>query len=138
MVTATETTDIDTHLLNPALADKHKRSRDWHSAALFWKRELDFFQSLLDQCSPKITSIEEKKKIAHFQNLIIYYNGEVVDLLISKLHDDEKNLAHKASEGNGETDFIEAHERLMEEVESFNRHYKNHKEELFEFFERRL
>lgn len=66
------------YILQPTLLEKHRKTLAWLSSTLLWKRECNFFQKLLDQYGSKFTAIEDKK-LDHFQNLIIYYNGEVID-----------------------------------------------------------
>src|SRR5690349_12655805 len=90
MISVTAVTDK--YILQPTLIAKHKETLDWLSAAVLWKRELAFFQKLLDKYGPLFTSPENKKQLGHFQNLIIYYNGELVNALTSQLRHHEKKL----------------------------------------------
>src|SRR5688572_19813001 len=57
MISVTSVTDK--YIIQPALLSKHRKSLEWLSAAVLWKRELSFFQNLLDQYSPKLTSVED-------------------------------------------------------------------------------
>src|SRR5688500_19950949 len=81
------------YILQPSLVEKHRKSLAWLSSTLLWKREFNFFQKLLDQYAPKFSAVEDKKKVGHFQNLILYYNGEIIDGLGKKLREHESNLA---------------------------------------------
>ena len=56
------------YILQPTLIWKHKRTLEWISTATFWKRELAFFQKLLDEYAPRFSSEADKMKISHFQN----------------------------------------------------------------------
>ena len=67
------------YLLEIGLESLHKDSKVWKSRIEMWKRELVFFQRLLDSYSNKFENPEDKKAEDHFQNLIIYYNGELLD-----------------------------------------------------------
>ncbi|GIV36292.1 MAG: hypothetical protein KatS3mg032_0671 [Cyclobacteriaceae bacterium] len=37
------------YILQPALITMHRETRSWQSAATLWKRELVFFQKILEQ-----------------------------------------------------------------------------------------
>ena len=82
MISPISTTDK--YILQPSLMGMHNESLEWLSTIALWKRELVFFQKLLDKYAPQMTGIESKKEIDHYQNLIIYYDGELVDLLKKK------------------------------------------------------
>lgn len=129
----------DKYILQPTLLDKHKSTLGWLSAAVLWKRELVFFQKLLDQYAPRFTSEEDKKRIDHFQNLIIYYKEELIDSLTTKLRLHEKQLAellethHEASSA-----YFTQHVQLMNELESLDTQFRQYKEELFAFIEQAM
>ncbi len=134
MISVTSVTD--NYILQAPLIDKHKKSLEWLSAAVLWKRELTFFQKLLDRYAPKVDSVEGKKKQEHFQNVIIYYKCELVDALTTRLRQHEKNLADML-ESRDETriQYIKEHEGLMNELEAFEKQFIKNKEELFFFIE---
>lgn len=134
MISVTSVTDK--YILQPSLLSKHKKTLEWLSGAVLWKRELDFFQKLLDQYSSRFTSVDDKKTIDHFQNLIIYYKGELIDSLTSRLRLHEKRLAEML-ETKDETklDYFNEHEGLMNELEALNTQFREYKEELFGFIE---
>lgn len=134
MISVTSVTDK--YIIQPSLLNKHKKSLEWLSSAVLWKRELFFFQKLLDQYSSKFTSIDDKKKIDHFQNVFIYYNGELVDTFTSRLRKHEKKLADMLeSKDELKTEYFKEHEVLMGELESLSFQFNEYKEEFFEFIE---
>jgi len=127
------------YILQPSLLEKHRRTLDWLSAALLWKREIAFFQKLLEQYAPKFSSVDDKKKIDHFQHFTTYYGGELIDSLRTKLRLHEKNLAEafeKKDELN--TKYFSEHEDLMKSMEATNSQMSQTKEELFAFIERAM
>jgi hypothetical protein len=81
------------YILQPSLMEMHHQSLEWLSYSVLWKRELHFFQKLLDLYANRFTELEDKKKIDHFQHIITYYQGEVVDGLRKKLKNNEHRLA---------------------------------------------
>ena len=91
MISVTSVTT--SYILQPSLLEKHRRTLNWLSATLLWQREFNFFQKILDQYAPKFTTVEDKQKIDHFQNLILYYNSELIIELQKKLRDHENRLA---------------------------------------------
>jgi hypothetical protein len=125
------------YILQPSLLEKHKRTLNWLSATLLWQREFNFFQKILDQYAPKFTTVEDKQKIDHFQNLILYYNSELIIELQKKLRDHENRLADMLkTKDELKTDYFKEHDSLMQELEAFNNRCVEYKEELFGFIER--
>jgi hypothetical protein len=126
------TSITDKYILQPSLLDKHRNTLDWLSATVLWKRELSFFQKLLYQYSPKFTTVDDKKKIDHFQNLLLYYNGELIDNMSSRLRLHEKHLAD-ILQNNDESkiEYYKEHDELMNELETFSKHFVQYKQELF-------
>ncbi|HET6541109.1 MAG TPA: hypothetical protein VFG46_11530 [Chryseolinea sp.] len=131
------TSGTNAYILQPSLLEKHRRTLNWLSSTLLWQREFNFFQKLLDQNAAKLTSVEDKKKIDHFQNLILYYNSELIPALRKKLRDHENRLADMLKTRNEtKTEYFKEHDALMQELESFNLSFIEYKEELFEFIEK--
>lgn len=131
------TSITNNYVLQPSLLDKHKNTLEWLSTAVLWKRELAFAQKLLDLYSGKFSCLADKKKIDHFQNLIIYYRYELIDSLISRLRLHEKKLAEiLESKNKAKTDYFKEHDTLMNELEGVNTQFAHNKEELFNFIER--
>ena len=131
------TSGTNEYILQPSLLEKHRRTLNWLSSTLLWQREFNFFQKLLDQNAAKFTSVDDKKKIDHFQNLIIYYLGELIPELRKKLRDHENRLADMLKTKNElKTQYFKEHQTVMQELESFNIRFVEYKEELFEFIEK--
>lgn len=127
------------YILQPSLLDMHRQSLDWLSASALWKRELAFFQKLLDNHAPRFTTEDDKKKIDHFQNLILYYNGEVVDDIRKKLRDHESQLAHSLQKENeSDTRYYNDHKGVIEAAAGFEKSFVELKHDLFTFVEQVL
>ena len=125
--------------LQPSLESMHRESIEWLSATDLWKRELNFFQKLLDQHAPEMKSVEFKKQIDHFQHLITYYGGELVDLLHKKLRKHESRLASLIQEaGESDAEYYRAHTSLMDEASGFQKVFGEFKHGFFELIESRL
>ncbi|MCS6974397.1 MAG: hypothetical protein NZM13_07925 [Cyclobacteriaceae bacterium] len=125
------------YILQPALISMHRETRAWLSATDLWKRELAFFQKILDHHSTTNPHEEFKKQIDHFQHLITYYNGELVDAFRKKLRDHEKRLAIILNEKKeSDTRYFKEHSGLMEEVQSFADTFTAFKQDFFNFIER--
>lgn len=134
MISVTSITDQYT--LQPSLLEMHRQSLDWLSNSVLWKRELSFFQKLLDEHSAQFTSVDDKKKIDHFQNLIIYYQGELIDFLRKKLRDHENHLAKVLQERNeADTLYFKTHESVIQEMSAFNKQFLDFKHDFFSFIE---
>ena len=65
MISVTGTTGR--YILQPSLVSMHQQSLEWLSASALWKRELSFFQKLLDKSSAQATTTDLKKEMDHFQ-----------------------------------------------------------------------
>jgi hypothetical protein len=129
----------DSYILQQNLLSKHKKTLEWLSAIVLWKRELAFFQKLLDQFVSQFSSTEEKKKIDHFQSIIIYYKNELMDSFASKLRQHEKNLADMLQNHNeSNVSYFTEHDQLMNEVESASAQLAEYKEAFFAFIERAM
>jgi hypothetical protein len=127
------------YILQPGLLDMHRHTLEWLSATALWKRELSFFQKLLDQHTPKSAAVEFKKQVDHFQNLILYYNGELVDELRKKLRDHESRLAHMLQElKESDTEYFNEHKSIMDALDSFQTAFHTFKHSFFEFIEHGL
>lgn len=81
------------YILQPALIEKHRKTLEWLAETIIWKAELKVVQKKLDEVSLDAVQISDKKKLDHFQNLVIYYNGEVVVEIRKKLRAHEDKLA---------------------------------------------
>lgn len=125
------------YILQPSLLDMHKLTLEWLSAIALWKREISFFQKVLDQNAGNSDTVEFKKDVDHFQNLIIYYDGELIDLLRKKLREHEHKLAQiLQSEKESDTEYYEEHKGIMDELDSFQTAFHTFKHGFFNFIER--
>jgi molybdopterin-guanine dinucleotide biosynthesis protein A len=125
------------YILQPSLVTMHQESLNWISATVLWKRELSFFQKLLDQHAPKQKNVEFKKQIDHYQHIITYYQGELVDELRKKLRNHEHRLAAMLQELNeADVEYFKEHQAIIESVSSFSKAFAEFKHEFFEFIER--
>ena len=115
MISVTSVTD--NYILQPAIFQKHQTTVEWLSACLLWKRELKFFQKLLDKFSVHFRTVDDKKKVDHFQSIITYYGGELIDTYKSKLRTHEKHLAQMlGNKDETDTRYIKEHDALMGRV----------------------
>lgn len=137
MISAISTTSK--YILQPGLVSMHQQSLAWQSATELWKTELSFFQKLLDSYAPAFTNTDDKKRIDHFQNLIIYYKGEVIVDLKKKLRDHEASLAEMLkTENESDVKYFHEHKGLMEAAESFENVFIEFKSDFYQFIERVL
>jgi len=124
------------YILQPGLVTMHQESLNWLSTTEHWKRELSFFQKLLDTYTSNFTTVETKKQIDHYQHLITYYKGELVDQLKKKIREHEHKLARMLSEVNeADVEYIHEHTEVIDELISFNKVYTEFKNSFFEFVE---
>jgi len=124
------------YMLQPSLIDMHKQSMQWLSQAELWKKELAFFQKVLDKFASSFKTEEQKKRIDHFQNMITYYNGEVVDGLRKKIRTHEGHLANMLQTLNeADTEYFKEHGSVMDELITFQLSFNELKHEFFEFME---
>jgi hypothetical protein len=127
------------YILQPALLSKHRKTLEWLSEVMFWKIELAFFQKLLDQNASKFLTSDEKKQIAHFQTIIIYYKGELINLFASRLRLHEKKLAEALlSHDETKVEYFKEHDDLMEELESIKRQLVEYKTAFSTFIEKAM
>ncbi len=126
------------YLLEIGIEELHKESNVWISRIELWKRELNFFQKLLDAYSMKFSDMEDKKEVDHFQNLIIYYNGELLDEYKQSTRRHEKHLANMFSTGDTLNEIIyrNSHRELKEKVDSFDETFRKYKQDFFNLMEK--
>lgn len=72
-------TDTRTLSVEQSLENLYHNSLEWQQEVALWKQELNFFQRLLECYASKFNTVDQKQRAGHFQNLIIYYNGELLD-----------------------------------------------------------
>jgi hypothetical protein len=128
------------YLLEIGIEELHKDSKVWMSRIELWKRELQFFQKLLDSNSPKFDNPEDKKREDHFQNLIIYYSGQLLDEYKQSVRRQEKRLAELISQDNpdqiDQAEFRNQQIELKAKVDSFDREFRKYKHDFFSFIEK--
>lgn len=124
----------DKIIIQQTLLSKHKKTLEWLSSAILWKQELAFFQKLLDAYAPNFKGVEEKQRLDHFQNIILYYRGELIDKLASQLRLHEKKLAEMfETRDETQVSYYKEHDDLMTQLDSLNTQMVQYKEELFLF-----
>ena len=103
------------YTLQPALLEKHSRTLSWLSVTMHWKSELAFFQKVLRELKPSVTSREVMAEIENLENQILYFSIEEIEELRKKLRNHESRLA-KMLEAKSEwdTQYYKEHEALME------------------------
>ena len=123
-------------LLRESLLDLHKSSTNWVSEVDLWKIELNFFQKLLDTNAQKVVTYQGKKTIGHLQNLITYYQGELMDEFAKAVRKHEKYLRKILNgEESDEESYRVKHEILDDKINTFRDRFKDYKQELFGFIE---
>ncbi|SRR5690606_10078414 len=131
------TSATNTYIVQPVLLEKHRQTLNALSLIAFMRRELAFFQKLLEKYSAVVIDAEQKQKISHFQNLILYYNGELLNTFGTRLRLHEKKLAEMletVDETN--TEYFREHDGLMNEVHALNEQFLAYKEEFYSFIEK--
>lgn len=126
------------YLLGRSLIETHKVSTELLSDIELWKVELRFFQKLMDLYSVNCETVDQKKELSHFQNLLIYYDGELLDQYRQRIRRHDKFLAeildHRAN-GTEEEYRVEQTE-LENDLEAFIREFRNYKKEFYSFLEK--
>jgi hypothetical protein len=124
------------YLLEIGIEELHKESKVWVSRIDLWKRELHFFQKLLDKYSQDIAKNDNKKQEDHFQYLIIYYNGELLEAYKQSARRQEKYLGQVLSgEFVNEATLRNEHIVLKEKIDSFDTEFRKTKHEFFQLIE---
>jgi hypothetical protein len=125
------------YILQPETIEKHSKTLEWLSASVLWKTELTTFQKILDQKAPLFTSLDDKKTVDHFQNVITYYKGEVVDDMRKKLRDHESKLAHMLeSKNESDTQYFKEHDAIMDQAATFSNLFTEFRTEFLAFTEK--
>jgi hypothetical protein len=115
MISITEVTN--SYSIQPALLEKHSSTLSWLSTTMHWKSEFAFFQKLLDELKPAISSTETLTILETFENQITYYTIEAIEDLRKKLRNHENKLA-KMLQTNSEWDiqYYKEHDVLMSDA----------------------
>lgn len=121
------------YILQPQLLEKHAEALQWLSTSMLWKSEVTVFQKILDERAPLL---EDKKRIDHFQNLILYYKGEVIDSIRKKIRDHETRLARMLeAENESDTQYYKEHHTIMDEASTFSTVFLQFRNEFLNFIE---
>ncbi len=121
-------------LLRESLMDLHKTSKQWVSEVDLWKLELDFFQKLLDTNASRVTTYKGKKTMGHLQNLITYYQGELLDEFAKAVRKHEKYLNRIITgELTDEESYRVKHDIIDDKITAFRDGFKSYKSDLFKF-----
>lgn len=124
------------YILQPQLLEKHAEALQWLSASMLWKSEVTVFQKILDERAPLLSAKEDKKRIDHFQNLILYYKGEVIDSIRKKIRDHETRLARMLeAENESDTQYYKEHHTIMDEASTFSTVFSQFRNEFLNFIE---
>ena len=121
--------------LEADLEDLHRESNYWLSQVEFWRIELAFYQKLLEKITVRTSDIEDKKRISHFQNLITYFNGELLDQFAHDIRQHEKYPKKLLLEEVpvDEQEYKLAHKKYEEEIRAFEEDFKQYRRDLYAF-----
>lgn len=123
------------YLLEVSLEQLHSESNSWLSTVDYWKIELGFFQRLLDRAAGLVPSLEDKKSISHFQNLLYYFRGELLDQLEHNVREHEQYLGYQLDNRApfNEQVYRQAHKKYEGQVKAFEKDFREYKRDLFTF-----
>ena len=112
----------------------HFEHRLWTNNMKFYYDEVSIFENRLSELVQRNTKVEVTSQIEHFQNQFIRQK-EVAQQLISKCSDHDKFLANQAKEHPIAIDHVlfADHTKLRDEVEMFDKIYRNLKVEFMNF-----
>ena len=115
-------------------------SKEWKSEVEMWKQELQFFQKLLDNYASQMNTVEQKQKMDHFQHLIIYYNGELLDSFNQKARRHTKYLAEHVDNDKtlNKEEYQEKYGTVNNQINAFSSEFRKYKSDFFQFMERVL
>lgn len=130
-------TDTRTLSMEQSLETLYHNSLEWQQEVGLWKQELHFFQRLLECNASRFTSIDQKQRASHFQNLIIYYNGELLDQFRQQTRRCAKYLG-KHIEEQQDFNFDEYQQKfggLNTHLSAFASEFRNYKKDFFRLME---
>lgn len=112
----------------------HFEHRLWTNNMKFYYDEVRIFENRLEELVKRNTKIEVTSQIEHFQNQFIRQK-EVAQELISKCGDHDKFLANQAQDHPIAIDHVlfADHTKLRDQVETFEKIYKELKAEFMSF-----
>ncbi len=115
----------------------HFEHRLWMNNMNFYRDEISIFENRLGDLVLRNTKTEVTAQIEHFQNQFIRQR-EVAEELISKCKDHDKFLANQAKDHPVAIDHVlfADHTKLRDEVEMFDKIYKELKGEFMRFLQK--
>ncbi|MEO1049170.1 MAG: hypothetical protein AAFX87_01000 [Bacteroidota bacterium] len=125
--------DTDTLLFEEGLNTLYQESDRWMAEIDLWKFEVSFFQKLLDRHSTSFDTIALKKELDHFQHLITYYGGELLDEYRHQTREHMERVKDQLSSVSI-TDEVELqieHTKLKCSVDAFRKEFGSYKRSLF-------
>ncbi|MBA9079220.1 hypothetical protein [Rufibacter quisquiliarum] len=127
-------------LLETSISHLHQESKNWVQEIELWRNEFSFFQKLLESIAPKAHAVEDKKQIDHFQHLITYFQGELLDQFAHDVRLHENYLQKLGREDSSFQDqpYREQHQKQKEQLAAFALDYRQYRQELFQFAEQYL
>ena len=107
------------YTLQPTLLEKHSRTLSWLSATMHWKSELRFYQMMLNDVRPSMTSVVFKAEIDDLENQVLYFLLEGIEDMRRKLRHHESMLARMLeARAEWDTQYYKEHDALMESAAS--------------------
>ena len=118
----------------------HQESRNWLSSIDLWRIELEFFQRMLDRVAMRLRSEDDKKRISHFQNLIVYFGGELLDQVEHDVFKHERQLGYQLEHPASieEQYYRQMHKRYGDAVRAFDQDFREYKKDFYRFVGRFL
>ncbi|WKN41667.1 hypothetical protein [Tunicatimonas pelagia] len=113
--------------------EMYHNSLDWQSEVSLWKQELKFFQKMLDTYTRKCLSVQQKQRLSHLQNLLIYYNGELLDQFKQQTRRHVKYLSHQMEEESSLNlnEYQQKFGGLSNHLAAFATEYRRYKKDFF-------
>ena len=111
----------------------HVEHHEWLENLKFYKDEIVIFRSRVEEVASKNTSADVLKLVEHFQNQLIIQSNEIDELKHSiNEHESyiEKNIGDNPA---ADHKYLNDHQLERERMESFERLFKEMKEDLHKF-----
>ncbi|GAA4295654.1 hypothetical protein [Nibribacter koreensis] len=127
-------------LLSISLQDLHQESVCWLQDIAFWKTETAFFQKLLERVNTRVQNLEAKKRIDHFQNLLLYFRGELLDQYRHDIREHEFYLM-QLIQNRAQVEeqlYREVHQGFQNQIRAFEADFKQFRLSLYQLAEEYL
>ncbi|GAB2530866.1 hypothetical protein [Rufibacter soli] len=133
----TQHTISPNHLLEIGISDLHQESKAWLQDIAFWGFELNFYQRLLERITQQATA-DDKRHLDHFQQLIIYFQGELLPQYRQGIRRHEAYLQRLVQDGLPVNDqlYREVHLKHKNQMAAFSKDFSEYKGDFFRFAER--